>query len=568
MSFRFSTLCLLWEQLSLLGTADKAEAVVEQWFDQHVTPFDRREHALTLLSCLLPGRRYDRVYGLGEKQITAIVVKAWGIGTSRQQELQRLQEQGNMDCASAIMKVVADSGDLHPPEVSLTVEDVDDTLDRVAAACDFSSPDLRKRHRRVHVSTPSDLLAETLRCMSAQEIKWAVRLLLKDLRPAVIPETSILQLVHPVLSRMLPVLNSLSGALAFIRRAECRRGKELGIQDLGPSIQPQAGTLVGLPRFDKARNIAHGHRLMDGREVSVERKYDGEYCQVHVWIDSDHPQSQSQIKLFSKSGRDSTGDRHSILPIIRQSLGVGRSRCKVRQHCILVGELVVWNDSVQDIMPFYKVRRYVTRAGRRLGCAEDSAPDPDEHLMIVFHDVLLWDDRKCIDETYTRRRQHLQDLVWPTAGRAEIGEHIVMDFASSDSITRLACQMAFAVTQKWEGLVLKACPDPYIGVDGSVARYVKLKKDYIPGLGDSADLVIIGGRGDPLTAESLGLTPGSWTTFFLACRQTGGDRHDAEAPTHFRIVGQVSPPSIAVPLQIARRGSPQALPCSCPAPFD
>lgn len=63
----------------------------------------------------------------------------------------------------------------------------------------------------------------------------------------------------------------------------------LGVQDLGPLIQPQAGTLMALPRFDKARSIAHAHRLMEGREVSVERKYDGEYCQMHVWVDSDHP---------------------------------------------------------------------------------------------------------------------------------------------------------------------------------------------------------------------------------------------------------------------------------------
>jgi hypothetical protein len=96
-------------------------------------------------------------------------------------------------------------------------------------------------------------------------------------------------------------------------------------------------------------------------------------------------------------------------------------------------------------------------------------------------------------------------------------------------------------------LVLKACQDPYVGPDGNVTRYVKLKKDYIPGLGDSADLVVIGGRRDPSTAESLGLMRGSWTTFFLACRETGDDCHDAEAPMTFRIVGQVSRPSISVP---------------------
>lgn len=111
----------------------------------------------------------------------------------------------------------------------------------------------------------------------------------------------------------------------------------------------------------------------------------------------------------------------------------------------------------------------------QLGCAEDSPPDPDEHLMIVFHDILLRDEHKCIDETYTQRRRYLYDLVEPVSGRAEIGEQTVMNFTVPDSATRLAHQMAFAVTQQWEGLVLKACKDPYVGVDGRMARHVKLE---------------------------------------------------------------------------------------------
>ena len=83
--------------------------------------------------------------------------------------------------------------------------------------------------------------------MPAQEIKWEVRLPLKNLRPAVIPEVSILQLVHPGLPRVLQVLNSLSDALAFIRRAECRRGKEVGVQDLGLLAQRQHDWVVSAP---------------------------------------------------------------------------------------------------------------------------------------------------------------------------------------------------------------------------------------------------------------------------------------------------------------------------------
>lgn len=45
--------------------------------------------------------------------------------------------------------------------------------------------------------------------------------------------------------------------------------------------------------------------------VACETKYDGERLQVH--IDLSLP-AQDQIKIFSKSTRDSTKDRHRLLP--------------------------------------------------------------------------------------------------------------------------------------------------------------------------------------------------------------------------------------------------------------
>ncbi|KAK5093738.1 hypothetical protein LTS08_008851 [Lithohypha guttulata] len=428
MALPFSTTCLLWKQLSSPDGVSEVDQIMQQWFEQHVSSLKQEDHALALLSCLLPRKRYDRVYGLGEKQITAIVVRAWGIGSSRRQALEKQQDNGNIDCASAILNALVVSGDLCGYKTPLTVQEVEATLDRVAATCDFSSADLRGRHGTNSRTTAFNLLVDMFRSMSAQEVPWAIRLLLKDLRPAVVLETLVLQLVHDSLPHVLRVLNSISSALAFIHDEEERQGKKLSCQELQISLRPQAGTLAGLPGFEKARSIVHGHRLMRDREVSVERKYDGEDCQVHVWKQGG--KEKPEVKLFSKSGRDSTHDRAAIVPTVRQCLGLDMARCTLQIHCILVGE------------------------------------------------------------------------------------QIVMDFSASDSERRLASQMAFALAQNWEGLVLKACQDPYVGADDAMARHVKLKKDYIPGLGDSADLAVVGGQSDPWTAASLGLrkTPNQHAT--------------------------------------------------------
>jgi DNA ligase-4 len=141
-----------------------------------------------------------------------------------------------------------------------------------------------------------------------------------------------------------------------------------------------------LPKFDKARSIKHRCQLVGRQDVSVERKYNGESCQVHVNLQAG---AEDTVTLFSKSGRNSTMDRQPVIHAIKKCLGIGTTDCGLERECVLVGELVVWNDHRQDIMPFYKIRRYVTREGLRLGCDEDSPPVVEEHLMIVWFDVRI-----------------------------------------------------------------------------------------------------------------------------------------------------------------------------------
>ena len=211
----------------------------------------------------------------------------------------------------------------------------------------------------------------------------------------------------------------------------------------------------------------------------------------------------------------------------------------------MVGELLVWNDLAQEIMPFFKIRRYVTRARRRLGCDQDSPPSPQEHLMIVFHDLLLLDDTNCTDEAYEDRRVRLQKIVCPIPGWAEIGQQETVDFRHQYITATLGLHFASAISQNWEGLVLKGLRDPYLMKGGGIQRHIKLKKDYIPELGDSADLAVVGGWCDANAVPALG--PGNWwwTNFFLACVENKDAVLTGNAKPMFRIVGEVSRPSIS-----------------------
>ena len=75
---------------------------------------------------------------------------------------------------------------------------------------------------------------------------------------------------------------------------------------------------------------------------------------------------------------------------------------------------------------------------------------------------------------------------------------------------------------------------------------IKLKKDYIPGWGDSADLAVVGGRYDATEAATLGDRRLSWTTFYLACLTNEGALTQPDVKPKFRVVGTVGRPCLRI----------------------
>jgi DNA ligase-4 len=295
---------------------------------------------------LFSEKRADRVYGLREGRLEGIVVKAAGLGHTCVSELRLLKEHERMDFASAVQQVLAATDDdqesIHP----LTIVDVDHTLDRLVIMCPFSSRKLRASVGDVH-GEPLDELMSIFRRLHSVEAKWLIRLLLKDLRPAEISTLLALRQFHFLMPDLLKIRTSLIDALELLNYDTIRRMPQFPTPDMEKQLkesalnemQPRMGTMIGLQPFQKARSLKHCCQLAGDREVSVERKYDGEYCQIHVWkTGSDH-----RITIFSKSGRDSTVDRETLHDTIRQCLGIGTTRCKFKRQCVLTGELLVWS---------------------------------------------------------------------------------------------------------------------------------------------------------------------------------------------------------------------------------
>lgn len=172
--------------------------------------------------------------------------------------------------------------------------------------------------------------------------------------------------------------------------------------------------------------------------------------------------------------------------------------------------------------------------------------------MIVFFDILLLDDDICLSKPHRLRRLLLKETVKISPGRAEISEQEIIDFSRPDAIRRLQLALSRSIAERWEGYVIKACDEPYFSILSSergdgFSRWIKLKKDYIPGLGDTADFALIGALYDAKDALSLSSTRQlSWTHFFIGCLDNKEDVVQLSASPRFRIVDMIGTHSLGV----------------------
>ena len=134
-------------------------------------------------------------------------------------------------------------------------------------------------------------------------------------------------------------------------------------------LPPKIGVKLGPPKWVKAKGgVKHAISIIDGQTMSVQRKHDGEYCQIHV----DLSKGEDCIQIFSKSGKDSTEDRRGVHQAIKDGLRIGRDNCRFVEKCILEGELLVYSDQTESVLEFHKIRKHVSRSGSFLGTILDS----------------------------------------------------------------------------------------------------------------------------------------------------------------------------------------------------
>lgn len=200
-----------------------------------------------------------------------------------------------------------------------------------------------------------------------------------------------------------------------------------------------------------------------GKEFAAEYKLDGERVQIHIEGD--------KIVLFSRSLENISSYYPDIIEKIPKVIQA--------ENVILEAEAVAINENTGEFLPFQELMH--RRRKYKIEKAVTQYP-----ITINFFDILFCNGNSCLEMNYKERRKKLEKIVKEN----EFAKHIPMIIVKNENdITEF---LENSINEGSEGLMLKMLDKPYqAGSRGS--HWLKLKREYQNELGDSLDLVVIGG---------------------------------------------------------------------------
>ena len=391
MPLLFTQLCTLLSDLERLSKRDppllpahrqqRYRETIKQWFTARRISINSPDIDLVaLLSALFPEKRTDRVYALKIKSLTNLLKRCLGLGKDRMEMLDqwRKPDRGSLcDCVERALRQAE-----FPKQTAnqVTLDQVDEALAIVAGKCRFSGPQVKGRkdsfHRVQEDREVQKILERIYKRMQSREAKWFTRMILEDYSCLDLSTGMVYHHLDVRLPTAMQMYDNFEAAISELRGLPASQTADLKQGALTQRsandahlLRPRIGVKLGPPQWVKAKGgVKHAVSVVDGRTMSIEKKHDGEYCQIHINMSN----GQDCIQIFSKSCKDSTSDRKGVHQAIKDSLRIGRPDCGFSEKCILEGELLVWSDKTKGILEYHKLRKHVSRSGSFLGTELDS----------------------------------------------------------------------------------------------------------------------------------------------------------------------------------------------------
>ena len=350
----------------------------------------------------------------------------------------------------------------------ITVERVYETLFKIAKLGGTRSQDMKMKY-----------ISSLLNDATPLEASFILKILLGTLRLG-IAENTVMDALAVAFSgnkdnrKILEYAYNVSSDLGKVAETVAVKGmagiKEFEIVLFNP-IRPMLA--------DRIKNEEDAVEKM-GNSFAAEYKLDGERVQLHV--------EGEKVVLFSRSLENISNYYPDIIERIPKAIHA--------ENVILEAEAVAINENTAEFLPFQELMH--RRRKYKIEKAVTQYP-----ITVNFFDILYCNGKNCLELDYKDRRKMLEKIV----KEDEFAKHIPMAIISNEN--EIEDFLENSINAGSEGLMLKMLDKPYTtGSRGS--HWLKLKREYQNDLGDSLDLVVIGGF------FGKGRRTGSYGTLLLA----------------------------------------------------
>ncbi|KAF7683790.1 DNA ligase 1 [Astathelohania contejeani] len=239
-----------------------------------------------------------------------------------------------------------------------------------------------------------------------------------------------------------------------------------------------------------SKNISAVFKRINTEPYTCEYKYDGERAQIH--------RNGSEFKIFSRNSEDLTQKYPDLLEISKFN----------DANYIIDCEIVAFDQETHKILPFQTLS---TRKRR------DVKLDSIKVTICVFvFDVLYFKDSSVINLPLHKRKQILKENFIEKKGVFEFAKSI----EGQGDIDAIEPFFNLSLKDGCEGLMIKNLNEVYMPSKRST-NWLKLKKDYLEGLCDSLDLVVMGAY------YGKGKRTGTYGGFLMGCYDDDNDCYEA-----------------------------------------